>query len=121
MSTTPAIVQIARETLSQPVVYDLHQANARVAADVEASPTFSANTMLQLLTERYGPRREDAIAAFSLHSGKDRRTVFRYLSGELPIPRWAALLTVLLHSSTAHQMDELWNKAREAATTYPPV
>lgn len=83
-----------------------------------AEPDFGAHAMYVLLAQRFGPKKMDIAEMFALHSGKDKRTILRYLSGELAIPRWAVFMTIVLCQESSEGLAALWNKARSAASTY---
>jgi hypothetical protein len=101
-------------------VYNLHQANAQVSA-ADAVPEFSGDTMYQLLSRRFGPVKKDIVEVFSLHTGKDKRTVHRYLSGELAIPRWVVFVTMILCEKSSDELYALWVQARKASEDYPKI
>lgn len=81
-------------------------------------PDFNAHAMYVLLSQRFGPKKMDIAEAFALHSGKDKRTILRYLSGELAIPRWAVFMTIVLCQESSEGLAALWTKARSAANIY---
>ena len=115
-TVTPRAVRALRPA----PVYNLHQANAQASA-ADDVPEFSGDTMYQLLSRRFGPVKKDIVEMFSLHTGKDPRTVHRYLSGELVIPRWVVFVTMVLCEKSSDELYALWVQARKAAEDHPKI
>jgi len=99
--------------------YDVQHADG--LKDVAAYHEFGGTALRAVLSRRFGPVTQNQVDGFSLHTGKDKRTVFRYLSGELSIPRWAVFMAISLGRMSDAEIADVWNEARKTARKHAVV
>ena len=95
------------------VVYDLRHAQG--AATAREYAEFNGEALRTVLAKRFGSMTQQQVDGFALHTGKDKRTIFRYLSGELSIPRWAVFMAITLGHMSDAQVADVWDEARQRA------